>query len=109
ARAERPAGESPGPGKPPGEPGSENSGDRREAEPKGGGAKLQAVGRPNPAASKAAPVRGRAGRARAHRAKAAVRAEDPGAARNRSGVEGSACSEGRSGDWGDPPAPVGGR
>jgi hypothetical protein len=95
-----------GPGKPPREPGSDISGDRREAEPKGGGAKLQAVTRVNPAASKTLPVRVRAGRARGIGAKAAVRAEDLGAARNRSGVEGSACSEGRPGDWGDPTAPV---
>ncbi len=32
---------------------------------------------------------------------------DSGAARNRSGVEESACSEGRTIDWGDPTAPVG--
>jgi len=31
---------------------------------------------------------------------------DSGAARNRSGVEETACSEGRSGNWGDPTAPV---
>src|SRR5262245_14793892 len=85
----------------------EISGDRREAQPKGGGTKLQAVRKLNPAASKLKPVRDRAGRAWVSWAKAAVRALDSGAARNRSGVEGSACSEGRPGDWGDPTAPVG--
>jgi hypothetical protein len=96
-----------GPGKPPEEPGSEISGNRREAEPKGGGTKLQAVTRVNSAASKHEPVRDRVGRARVYWAKAAVRALESGAARNRSGVEESACSEGRSGDWGDPTAPAG--
>ena len=39
--------------------------------------------------------------------KAVVRALDSGAARNRSGVEEMACSEGRTVNWGDPTAPVG--
>jgi hypothetical protein len=39
-------------------------------------------------------------------AKAEVRAMDSGAARTPSGVRGMACSEGRSVNWGDPPAPV---
>ena len=39
--------------------------------------------------------------------KAAVRAWDSGAARNHSGVEEAACSEGRSVNWGGPPAPDG--
>jgi hypothetical protein len=47
------------------------------------------------------------GRARSGWAKAAVWAVDSGAAQTRSGVEEMACSEGRSVNWGDPPAPVG--
>jgi len=94
------------PGKPPEEPGRQPpaSGESRAA--KRGEAKLQAVTRVNSAASKIYPVRGRAGRARWGEAKAVVRALESGAARNRSGVEESACSEGRSATWGDPPAPV---
>ncbi len=95
------------PGKPPEEPGSQPPafGETRAA--KRGEAKLQAVTNVNSAASKQKPVRDRAGRARLGEAKAAVRAVDSGAARNRSGVEESACSAGRSVNWGDPPAPVG--
>ncbi len=51
-------------------------------------------------------MRDRAGRALRFWAKAAVRAVDSGAARNRSGVREVACSEGRSVNWGGPPAPV---
>ena len=47
------------------------------------------------------------GRARLGWAKAAVWAVDSGAAQTRSGVEEMACSDGRSVNWGDPPAPVG--
>ncbi len=94
------------PGKPPEEPGSQPpaSGETRAA--KRGEAKLQAVTNVNSAASKLKPVRERAGRARWGEAKAAVRAVDSGTARNRSGVEEMACSEGRSVTWGYPPAPV---
>jgi hypothetical protein len=52
-------------------------------------------------------VRDRAGRAWPQEAKAAVRAWDSGAARNRSGVWEAARSEGRSVNWGDPTAPGG--
>ncbi len=45
-------------------------------------------------------MRDRAGRALRFWAKAAVRAVDSGAARNRSGVREVACSEGRSVNWG---------
>jgi hypothetical protein len=61
----------------------------------------------NSTASKQAPVRDRAGRARELWAKAAVQAVDSGAAWNRSGVKEAACSEGRLVNWGDPPAPDG--
>jgi hypothetical protein len=74
---------------------------------KRGGAKLQAVTKVNSAASTQKPVRDRAGRARKDVVKAVVRARVSGAARNRSGVEEMACSEGRAVNWGDPPAPVG--
>jgi hypothetical protein len=47
------------------------------------------------------------GRAWLGRAKAAVWAVDSGAAQTRSGVEEMACNDGRSVNWGDPPAPVG--
>jgi len=74
---------------------------------KRGGAKLQAVTKVNSAASKEHPVRARAGRTRHFWVKAAVRALDSGAARNRSGVREMACSEGRLVNWGDPTAPDG--
>src|SRR5919204_3839141 len=104
------------PGKPPEEPGSELpvSGEIRPS--KRGEAKLQAVAstssaagraRASSAASKSSPVRDRGGRAWARLAKAAVRAMDSGAARNPSGVREAACSEGRSVNWGGPPAPEG--
>jgi hypothetical protein len=95
------------PGKPPEEPGSQPPafGETRTA--KRGEARLQAVTNVNSAASKQKPVRDRAGRARKGEAKAAFRAVDSGAARNRSGVEEMACSEGRLVNWGDPPAPGG--
>ena len=54
---------------------------------KRGGAYLQAAMNMNSAASKQAPVRERAGGARALWAKAAVQAADSGAARNHSGVK----------------------
>jgi hypothetical protein len=47
------------------------------------------------------------GRALQDWVKAAVRAWDSGAARNRSGVWEMACSDGRSVNWGGPPAPDG--
>src|SRR6266542_3222629 len=74
---------------------------------KRGGAYLQAAMNMNSAASKQAPVRERAGRARALWAKAAVRAVDSGAAWNRSDVKEAACRESRLVNWGDPPAPAG--
>ncbi len=94
------------PGKPPEEPGSQPPASGEILAPKRGGAKLQAVTNVNSAASKEQPVRDRAGRARHFWAKTAVRAMDSGAARNRSGVREVACSEGRSVNWGGPPAPV---
>jgi hypothetical protein len=93
------------PGKPPEEPGSQPPASGEILASKRGEAKLQAATRVNSAASKVGPVRGRAGRAWLFEAKAAVRAWDSGAARNRSGVEETACSEGRSVNWGEPPAP----
>jgi hypothetical protein len=59
----------------------------------------------NSAASKEHPVRDRAGRARHFWAKTAVRAMESGAARNRSGVKETACSEGRSVNRGGPTVP----
>ncbi len=73
---------------------------------KRGEAKLQAATNVNSAASKEHPVRDRAGRARHFWAKTAVRAMESGAARNRSGVKETACSEGRSVNRGGPTAPV---
>lgn len=101
------AGASPTPGKPPEDPGSQPTASGEIRSSKLGDAKLQAVTRVNSAASKHTPVRGRAGRAWVYEAKAGVRAWDSGAARNRSGVEEMACSEGRSVNWGGPPAPAG--
>jgi hypothetical protein len=95
------------PGKPPEEPGSQPPTPGEIRPSKRGEAKLQAATDVNSAASKHEPVREGAGRARLRRVKAAVRALDSGAARNRSGVGEMACSESRSVNWGDPPAPVG--
>ena len=95
------------PGKPPEEPGSQPPASGEILAAKRGETKLQAVTKLNSAASKQNPVRGRAGRARKGLVKAVFRAMDSGAARNRSGVEEMACSEGRTVNWGDPPAPVG--
>jgi hypothetical protein len=95
------------PGKPPEDPGSQPPAFGEIRASKRGEAKLQAVANANSAASKVEPVRDRAGRAWWIRAKAAVRARDSGAARNRFGVEEMACSEGRSVNWGGPPAPDG--
>ena len=111
-RAERPAkGRTIGgcesrPGKPLEEPGSQPPASDESLALKRGEAKLQAATYVNSAASKEQPVRDRAGRALRFWAKAAVRAMDSGAARNRSGVRETACSEGRSVNWGGPPVPV---
>jgi len=94
------------PGKPPEDPGSQPPAFGEIRTSKRGEAKLQAVTNVNSAASKNRPVRDRAGRAGVCTAKAAVRAVDSGAARNRSGVEEMACSEGWSVNWGGPPAPA---
>jgi hypothetical protein len=93
------------PGKPPEEPGSQPPASGEILAPKRGEAKLQAVTNVNSAASKEHPVRDRAGRARHFWAKTAVRAMESGAARNRSGVKETACSEGRSVNRGGPTVP----
>ena len=93
------------PGKPPEEPGSQPPASGEILASKRGEAKLQAATTVNSAASKRSTREGRAGRAWEVRAKAAVRAWDSGAARNRSGVEETACSEGWSVNWGEPPVP----
>jgi hypothetical protein len=104
-RVERPAGESPVRASRQRSPVVNLRRPAKSAASKRGEANLQAVVRANPAASKELPVRERAGRARMPWAKAEVQAEDSGAAWNRSGVRGSACKEGRSINWGGPPAP----
>jgi hypothetical protein len=95
------------PGKPPEGPGSQPPAFGEIRALKRGEAKLQAVASANSAASIVPPVRVRAGRAWFKEAKAAARAWDSGAARNRSGVWEMACSVSRSVNWGDPTAPVG--
>lgn len=94
------------PGKPPEEPGSQPPASGEILASKRGEAKLQAATTVNSAASKRSTREGRAGRAWEVRAKAAGRAWDSGAARNCTGVEEAACSEGRSVNWGGPPAPA---
>jgi len=86
------------PRKPPEERGSQPPASGEIPALKRGEAKLQAATNVNSAASKEHPVRGRAGRARHYWAKTA--ALDSGAARNRSGVKETACSEGRLVNWG---------
>src|SRR5947209_16036825 len=70
------------PGKPPEEPGSQPPASGEIRASKRGEAKLQAVTNVNSAASSVRTRKGRGGRARVQRAKAAVRAMDSGAARN---------------------------
>jgi hypothetical protein len=94
------------PSKPPEERGSQPPASGEIPALKRGEAKLQAATNVNSAASKEHPVRDRAGRARHFWAKTAVRAMESGAARNRSGVKETACSEGRSVNRGGPTAPV---
>ena len=67
---------------------------------KRGGAKLQAATSSELCRVEKFSRKGGAGRARCVWAKAAVRAVDSGAARNRSGVEETACSEGQTVNWG---------
>jgi len=106
-RADQPAGDESRPGKPPEDPGSQPPALGEIRASKRGEANLQAVANANSAASKNQPVRDRVGRASGSQAKAAVRAVDSGAARNRSGVREAACREGWSVNWGGPPAPGG--
>ena len=106
-RAKRPAGVSPAPAsrQRSGEANSPASGESPAT--KREGAQLQAATKVNSVASKEPPVRDRAGRTLRNEVKAAVRALDSGAARNRSGVQEVACSEGRLVNWGGPTAPDG--
>ena len=106
-RADQPAGDESRPGKPPEDPGSQPPASGEILASKRGEANLQAVANANSAASENQTVRDRAGRASGSQAKAAVRAVDSGAARNRSGVREAACREGWSVNWGGPPAPDG--